>query len=552
MKRRSFWRGGSRGLSAPKWLVVARNEYRIYTSRIRKIRPYFPYLVTGFLVVYVVLIAPSFAGLFIDDFLALLLSQAAVAMVQIILFLIFIYFIIIPITQTLREAQAEHLEIFLAAPIKPSDVLLGEFMGQMPFYSIAVTVITGFFTAVLNPLGLDLMQIAIIITIFIITFLSAFWIGTVISAILRTKFGKTVRGKDVGRALALVIALPPVALIYAIQYGGLLKALADPRTSGLVKAILGLLPCSWGAEVIVGFASNPGNISAVGFETLTRLGGLVAFFVAVLWLGARAANRAYSLEPTTFTASRAKPDGAFYKTVKYLGGGGFFGTILVSVFKDYGRRLENLSKIGYIVGLITMMNIFIVGPKLSTKYAGEIGVIMPLMMIQFMFPMLAVFVAGEVTLRGKESLFIYRKTPSGVGRFVKARLLQGWLVVVPIAAAVTIVSTILSPQTTTLALLTNTMLGVLIAAANVAIVLGLFLLIPAFSEKSVKFMINILIVIFISIVLFVGPLFGLMRIFPDLEPDVRSFQVLLLQNALSWLVGIVFLSLGSRNLSRIE
>jgi hypothetical protein len=534
----------------PKWLVVATNEYRIHTSRIRKIRPYFPYLVIGVLAVYVAFIAPSFASLFIDEFLALLLSYAAVAMVQIILFLIFIYFMIIPITQTLREVQAEQLEIFLAAPIKPSDVLLGEFMGQMPFYAIFVTVIAGFFTAALNPLGLDMMQIAIIIAIFVVTFLSAFWIGTVIAALLRAKFGKTARGRDIGKALALIIALPLVALIYGFQFGGIIEILSDPGASGTVKVILGLLPSSWGAEVIVGFASNPGNIGAIGFETLTRFGGLVAFFVAVLWLGARAANRAYSLEPTTFTTSRVKPDGAFYKTVRYLGGGESFGTLLVSIFKDYSRRFENLSKIAYIVGLIVMMNIFIVGPQLSEE--SELGVIMPLMMVQFMFPILAVFVAGEVTLRGKETLFIYRKTPSGVGRFVKARLLQGWLIVVPVAAVVTALSTILSPQASFISLLTNMGLGVLTAAADLAFVLGLFLLMPAFSEKSVRFMLNILIVIFVSIGLFVGSLFGLMRIFPDLEMDVGLLYVLGLQTALSWLVGIVFLSLGSKNLSRIE
>ena len=534
----------------PKWLVVARNEYRIHTSRIRKIRPYFPILVIGLLAVYVAFIAPNFASLFIDDFLAFILSQAAVAMVQIILFLIFVYFIIIPITQTLREAQAGQLEIFLAAPIRPSDVLLGEFMGQMPFYAIFVTVIAGFFTAALNPLGLDIVQMAIIIGIFVVTFLSAFWIGNVIAAILRTKLGKTARGRDIGKALALIIALPLVALVYGIQFGGIFEVLSDPGASGTVKTILGLLPSSWGAEVIVGFASNPGNIGAVGLETLTRFGGLVAFFVAVLWLGTKAANRVYSLEPTTFTASRAKPDGAFYQTVNRLGGGGSFGTLLVSIFKDYSRRLENLSKIAYIVGLIVMMNIFIVGPRLSEEY--ELGLIMPLMMIQFMFPVLAVFVAGEVTLRGKETLFIYRKTPSGVGRFVKARLLQGWLVVVPISAVVTALSASLSPQATFVSFFTNTGLGTLIAAADVAMVLGLFLLIPAFSEKSVRFMLNVLIVIFVSIGSFIGPLFGLMKIIPHLDTILRLLYVLLLQTALSWLVGIVFLYFGKRNLGRIE
>ncbi len=310
------------------------------------------------------------------------------------------------------------------------------------------------------------------------------------------------------------------------------------------------MPSSWGAEVIVSFASNPGNIGLIGFETLTRFGGLVAFFVAVLWLGAKAADRAYNIEPTTFTASKAKPDGFLYRTVRYLGGGDSFGTLLVSIFKDYGRRLENLSKIAYIVGLIVMMNVFVVVPQLPEEY--ELGLIMPLMMIQFMFPILAVFVGSEVTLRGKETLFIYKKTPSGVERFVKARLLQGWLIVIPIAAAVTVLSTGLSPQTTLISLLINTGFGVLVAAGNVAIVLGLFLLIPAFSEKSVRFMLNVLIVIFVSIGSFLGPLFGLMKLIPDLDTITRLLYVLLLQTSLGWLLGILFLFLGSKNLKRIE
>jgi hypothetical protein len=518
----------------PKWLVVARNEYRIRTNRIRKIRPFFPYLVIGLLAVYVAFIAPRIVTLFIDDFLAFFLSQVAVAMVPVIMFMIFFYFIILPITYTLKEVQTSQLEIFLAAPIKPSDVLLGEFLGVMPFYAIVVTVIAGFFTAVLNPLGLDLVQIAIVIIIFVVTFFSALWIGTVIAAILRTRLGKTARGKDIGRALALVIALPMIAIMYAIMGGGLIQALADPGTSNMVRAILGFLPSSWGAEVIFGFVNNPGNISAVGFETLTFFGGLIVFFVAVLWLGARAANRAYSLETFTFVASVAKPDGVFYKTVRHLGGSESFGTLLVSVFKDYGRRLENLSKIFYIVGLLFLINILIVGPD------PEAALLMPL----FMLPLLAAFVVSEVTLRGKEALFIFKKTPSGVGRFVKARLLHGWLVVVPITVAITVVSTILSNQNT-FALLAITALAVLFVSAIVAFVLGLSLLNPAFSDKSGNYVTNLMITMFaIPNGLFLIPL----MVF-----DLPLLQTLCYVTIpLSWLLGIVFLYLGKRKLCGIE
>ena len=521
-------------MPTPKWFVVARNEYRIRTHGIRKIRPLFPYLVIGLLAVYVVFIAPGIVNLFLDNFLAFFLSQVAVAMVPVIMFMVFFYFIILPIINTLKEVQTSQLEIFLAAPIRPSDVLLGEFLGVMPFYAIVVTVIAGFFTAILGPLGLDLVQIAIIIMIFVVTLFSALWIGTVIAAILRTRLGKTARGKDIGRALGLVIALPLIAIMYAITGGGLIQALADPGTSNMVRAILGFLPSSWGAEVIFGFVNNPGNISAVGFETLTLFGGLIVFFVAVLWLGAKVANRAYSLETFTFAASVAKPDGVFYKTVRHLGGSESFGTLLVSVFKDYSRRLENLSKIFYIVGLLFLINILLVGPD------PEAALMMPL----FILPLLAAFVASEVTLRGKETLFIFKKTPSGVGRFVKARLLHGLLVVVPITVAITVVSMILSHQTV-FDLLAITGLAVLFVSAVVAFVLGLSLLNPAFSDKTGSYGANMMITMFaIPNGLFLIPLI--------------VFNLPLLQTLcyvtipLSWLVGIVFLYLGKGKLCRIE
>jgi len=528
----------------PKWLVIARNEYRIRTNQIRKIRRYFPYLVIGLLTVYVAFIAPTFVNLFIGDFFSLFPPQTATAMIaamlQIILFMIFFYFIIIPITYTLKEVQTEQLEIFLAAPIKPGDVLLGEFLGQMPFYAVAVTLMAGSFTALLYPLGLDVAQIAIVIAVFVLTFFSAYWIGNVVAAVLRTKLGKTARGRDIGKGLALLIALPMIAIMYAIMGGGLIEALANPQTSDTVKTVLSVLPSSWGAEVIVGFALHPGDIAAVGFETLTRFGGLVTFFLVVLWLGAKTANRAYSLETTTFTASKAKPDGAFYKTVRYLGGGGSFGTLLVSVFKDYGRRLENLSKIAYMVGILAIM-------KITFGWGSE-DIEGALLMPQLILPLLSAFVVGEVTLRGKESLFIYRKTPSGVARFVKARLLQGWLIVVPIAMVATVMLTILNPQTTLVSLLTVTGLVMLTVAASVPFVLGLFLLHPAFSEKGGDYVLNLMIVMQGWVGLTVISLIVFGKIL-----NLGLYETLFYVTVpLSWLVGIILLYLGKRKLSRIE
>ncbi len=551
MRKRNYSHGGSTELPSPKWLVIANNEYRIMTSGIRRLRRYFPFVVIGILAVYVLFIAPAIVNLLMDDFSRLIISAAAVPMVQIILFVFFFYMMLVPISDTLREAKTEQLEIFLSAPVKPSDVLLGGFLGRMPIYAIAITVITGTFTAILNPLGLDAVQNMIIIVVFVLTLLSAFWIGTVAAAILRTKLGRTVRGKDAGRALSIVIALPGIAVIYAIIGGGLTDALLNPTTSGTIRAILSVLPSSWGAEIFVAFASNPSNISAVAFETLTRFGGLIAFFIAVLWLGAKAANRAYSLESTTFTASKANPDGFFYKTIRHIGGGGSSGILLATIFKDYSRKLENLSWLVYAVGLVAMITIF-----LSDPFSGPRG---PLFFASLLaMPMLAGLTVGTVS-RGKATLFLYKASPNGVSRFVKARLLQSSLVAVPIAAAIMAIQTILVPQVTLFQFLANVLLGTLRATVLVALLLGLALLIPVFAEESrerlLGVMINLQVVVFSTIGLEIGfsrAGLSFMKILPSLDPYLGTVFDHLLQTAIISLAGIALLYLGKRKLNRIE
>ena len=519
-------------MSTPKWFLIAKNQYRIYTSSIRVIRPYFPLLVIAALALFVWYGAPNLVGLFVDELIAFFLSQVAVVVVPVMLFMFFFVFMMLPITYALRDIKTEQQWLFLSAPIKSSDILLGEFLGELPLYGILIVVVVGVFTAILTPLGIDVLQKTIIVLVFLVTLSSALWIGTVIAALLRTRLGKSARGRDMGKALSVLIVLPMVALLYAFIGGGVLEALADPGTSGIVKTVLSIFPSSWGAEIINGFASNPGNTGAVASGTVYRLGGLLAFFVGVLWAGVRVADRAYSVEATTFTASKAKPDGVLYKTVKYLGGGQSFGTLLASTFKVYTRRLHNISWLVYVVCLVALLNIFFI--KADSPMSAVI-------MSSFVFSLLAAIVASDVTIRGKETLFIYKKVPSGIGTLLKTRLIQGWLVVIPLVVILMTIIIVRIPQVSLGSMLAHIGLVVLIAAAYTVFALGLFLLMPAYSEKGGEFMLNIMIVVQGSIFLFLGCLL----IFGEIEG-------LLLMVLLSWLLGIALFFAGKRHLSRME
>lgn len=531
-------------MSMPKWIVVAKNEYRIRTSAIRKIRPVFPYLVIGLLALYVLYIAPEIVDLFSAELTDIMLSQAALATVEIMLFILFIYFLFFPVTSTLREESSRQLEIFLSAPVKASDILLGEFMGTAPLYAIIVIVIISPFTSVLTALHVSRTQIIMTIAVFVLIFLSAHWCGTVIAALLRTKLGQTARGKDIGKALAIIIVLPLLALFYLVMFGGVLETLADPATSGLVRTLLGWLPSSWGAQIIIGFTLHPGEIT--GLEAL-QMGGLITFTVAVFYLGVKVADRAYRLKSTTFTSTQVNPHTIFSRALKRVIGQPL-GTLVVSLFKDYVRHVENISYLAYMTGLIVIMLVLVAAPL--SEIGNSFGVVFMVMIVQLFSPILSIVVARDVTIRGKETLFMYRKAPSGQERFVKAMLLRNWLITVPLMGAFVVL--LLGSSAEPALIVYATGLTMVSTAGVMVFVLGIFLLNPAFSEKSLKLKINIVVtfVPYLGVFMISMVLFLLSELF--VRPTGGITTLALIQLGLGWLVGVTLFFMGKERLKRIE
>jgi hypothetical protein len=524
------------------WVPIAKVEWQVSTSRIREIRPYLPYILTGGLAIFIFYLAPLFADLYIDEFQAFILSQVAVILVQFFLFFFFLMFACLPITSTLNDMKTDHFEIILSAPVKPSNLLIGEFLGKMPFYVTFAAIIGGFFTAALFPLGLDVVQILLIILIFVITFLSAIWIGTMTAVILRSFLMKTARGRDIGKGIAIIIILPVVALIYAFM-GGFLN-LSDPETARLMHDILQFFPSSWGSEVIVAFAQNPGDILAIEFDKVMQLLGLIGFFIISLLFGGTVANRVYSLEPSSFSASKAKADGIFYNSIKAIGGGGTFGLLLSSSFKNYFRKVKNITMLAYAVGLVLVMNVFLMQPDDSVS--AMIGSFI-------MGPLIAVFTVSEVTLQGKENLLLYKQTPSGTSRYLRAKLLHYLLIVVPLTLMLEGIISLNVPNIALEGLLMNLGLSFMIASSTTIFTLGLFLLNPAYHDKAGEYMINVQICIFALLIPFFVCLMVLDQPLYDLFGIVDAFYpILAVYSAILWIIAGLMVFLGAKKLSNLE
>jgi hypothetical protein len=517
-----------------KWLVLAKNSYMLRTSGFGRFRYVVPLLIGVPVVVGIFAFVSWISGLLLEEVEVFFLSTAAVVLIQIILFTTFILFLFFPISFSLNSGQEEHYEILLSAPLRPKDVILGKFIGDMPLYSVGVVAVSSALVALMLPLGLGVIQGALVTLVFILTFFSALWIGVVIAAMIRSKIGSSTRGKDIGKALSMAVALPMVGLMYALMSGMVYTALLDAGSSGPLPFVLDLLPSSWGADVVVDFAVSPGDASGISLEDMLRVGAMAAFFVGVLWAGGKFADRAYNLESQSMSSNLARQEGAFYRAVRAVSGGGAFGTLVVSVFKDYGRRLENVSKVVYVIGLVALITFFF-----GDAEDAEGGVIM----MFFLLPFLAGFIVGEVTVRGKENLFIYRKAPKGESRLVRARLVQSMLVMAPLTAVATAIPLLTMSGTDTAATYLMVPYMTALSAALVVFSLGLFLMWPVFSEKPADMMGNVMVLSFFMMGCF------FVTLFLGLFGEVQGWLLILTVTSIS---GAVALLLGVRNLRTLE
>ena len=154
-----------------------------------------------------------------------------------------------------------------------------------------------------------------------------------------------------------------------------------------------------------------------------------------------------------------------------------------------------------------------------------------------MATVVALFMCAETTIRGKETLFIYRKTPGGVSRFIKAKILQAWIFVIPFIVAIWAYTDWRFNLGLSVPFMLEMGEVLLVAMANATIAMGLALTNPAYHQKSMAYMVNFQVVAFIAM----GSL---------IIPDVLGVPRLHLP--IAWMIGGILLFTGYRKLSTME
>jgi hypothetical protein len=520
----------------PSWKIVANNEFKILTSRFNKHRKALVIVLISFIIIYSGVISwfiPWFVnsvlvgtGL-IEFLLAFLPTILIVAFMA-----IFIYSLVLPLSNTLQDIEKGQLEIIISSPIRPQQILFGIFLGRMFLYSLFIVIIgvplISFLAALTtaSPIFI-LISVGAIITLY----LTGGWIGTMISATLQSRLSKMSKGRDIGRALTFVFSFLILIIFYSIFF--FIQAL---QGSEIFNIIVQVLPSTWAANIVSGLILETTTLLSPLYSGLL----IIAFSVLIIFLGYNYAEKIYSLEPPQIAVQTIKKENAFFKGIRTIFRGSL-GTIVVTQMKDFVRRLENVSKIGYVLAITIVLTV-VYSFALPPGYSDFLIFFIPLLFTQI----ITVLLGSDFTVKGKDKLWIYKKSPGGIDSLIISKVLQMIILILPIGIILmTITSVIL--KLSLINALFSVSITVFLGAVLSVLVVGIFSANPVFEERSSKFGLNML--LFMGIVWggFMGIIF--LGLFINAPFDLSLYLVSL---TIYLICAVILVNYGRIKLSKLE
>ena len=202
-----------------------------------------------------------------------------------------------------------------------------------------------------------------------------------------------------------------------------------------------------------------------------------------------------------------------------------------------------------------MVGIMIVASIFLPSGSGSVSSGPPAFMIMgplFIYPIVAVMVTADVAARGKESIFIYKKAPGGTRTYLKLLIARGYVLLVPLIGVTTYAMCYLSTRIDLWNSVLITGLVILMACSDVIVIIGLFLVNPAFAEKSPRFWLNIMLMAILHMACFVVSFLVLTKGGKAPDPITGLPSIFAIMTLLTWVAAAVFVVITRWKLGSIE
>ncbi|TFG97816.1 hypothetical protein E4H12_07680 [Candidatus Thorarchaeota archaeon] len=369
-----------------------------------------------------------------------------------VMLLMWILFLVYPISYALQEIRIGQWEIMLSNNVSTWDMMVGMFMGKVPSYGLLVlfaapVMLTPFtFVFQVSLLG----QIIMYLTIFFVA-LSTLFLSNLITTSIQAKLGESTRGNDIAKGLSMLVAVVLIVPMYGLMF------FSDSLSAILGTDVFLLFPFTWAADIISWsiIIFNDIGLDAVlflGIFTLSAVGDLVlllCFTLLVVFIAYASADRIFSFGagPRTEKITTIGEENRFLKGIKRIYPGPS-GVLAVNSIKEFTRKMQNVSRLIYGVVISVLLPIILnyaLG-SISEEAPAEVRpviLMMTVLMLGIMLAMISGVTFGGIGfLESKDQLWIIKSAPNGVRKFAKARIIGSFILILPMAIIPSIVSTV--------------------------------------------------------------------------------------------------------------
>ena len=276
------------------------------------------------------------------------------------------------------------------------------------------------------------------------------------------------------------------------------------------------------------------------------------FFGVVVVIGYSSADTVFIIGAgkRTEVVTTISKENIFIRSIRRVAPG-HRGVMVITSLKDFGRKFQNLSKIGYAYFLVILMPLVFRFSGFANAINDPVFIpIMTILMVGIMLGMLGANTFGGIGfLESKDHLWILKSNPNGVMKYIKYRIASFFLIGVPYA----VIPGMIAGFIMNLAFQEILVLGgfaFLLVCGTIMISIGVTSFNPSYEDsKSSAFVINTISSMMLSMIpIMIGVIYAVLNgiltgqfIIPVL---VGTLPVLL--------VGVVVLAIGAFRLKRLE
>ncbi|MHA1362655.1 MAG: ABC transporter permease [Candidatus Freyarchaeota archaeon] len=422
----------------PTWYAVARNEYRLMTSSLRRIRKAVPVLLVllpSLLFLVVLYYAnqvhlQSYLEATLREYLRAVYGYVTefefafgevditLLMCQFMGIMGFMLPVIAAVGSVFRETEVISNDMILASPLKPRDLLLGRFVANL-FFLPVILVFFSFllFPAIINHGLSSVASVLIIVSVASLPTLLGIWVGVLLSAYIQTKSEFSPRIRDIGKTILGVFGI-----IFGLSY----FLLFSSQTSSLYWTYL---PTTWVTNIIY-FAIAGTNLAKVAYnfgifsfyyyvplqpDPLVSLVLLLGFVALVFFIGAKLSSRIYRFEVPVSKVTTIEKENWFFRTIKSTIPPPL-GALTAVQLKEFSRSLDTVARVSTVL-FFPLVIYFLNAMGISNSYMPSSDVFGVFFLPGFAFfyilmaaAMIGLIEASQMTVKQKDLFWTSRPT----------------------------------------------------------------------------------------------------------------------------------------------